>query len=360
MSLISNLSRLSDETSSERRRELLRSVTDLFLSNDNYAAQQLGMFDEILSMVADSVSVEARAEFADRIADRPDAPAALVEKLALDEASVASPVLRRSPVLTDDRLASIAENASQEHMFAISGRQMISEIITDVLVRRGDKQVVRSVAGNHGARFSSNGFGELVRKAEGDQELQMRLVVRQDLPAETVERLLPQLSEQLMVKLAEAGYDSDGRRPAHILKKVREKLGEAVRQKDRQNRELDMMIAAMQNGSAQLPDVVRKLSEGDRLHDMAYVLAKVASLDSSLVGSALFNPAHEPIVLIARSLFLNWQTFQHIAAARRRRLSDELKDESGLDRAYNELSPAAAQRSLRFLKLSKTLNATAA
>lgn len=360
MSLISDLSRLSDETSSERRRKLLRSVTDLFLSNANYAKQQLDMFDEILTMVADSVSVDVRAEFADRIADRADAPSALIERLATDDASVAAPVLQRSPVLTDDRLAAIAECGSQAHMLAISGRKLLSEIITDVLVRRGDSQVVRCVAGNEGARFSVNGFGELVRKAEGDHELQMRLVIRRDLPPETVERLLPHLSEQLMLKLADAGYASDGRLPPHVLEVVRDRLGEAIRRKDREMRDLDVTIAAMQNGGVQLQEVLRDLAAGDRVHDMAYVLARVAGLDAAIVGSALFNPSHEPIVLIARSLFLNWQTFSDISAMRRRRLGEAYSDDAGLERGYHNLSPAAAQRSMRFLKLSTKLSADAA
>lgn len=356
MSLIAELSRLSDETSSDRRRELLRNVTDLFLANNNYAQHQLGVFDEILTMVVDSVAVDARAEFADRIADRADAPTALVEKLAADDVSVAAPVLRRSPVLTEEKLAAIAENGSQAHMLAISGRQMISEIITDVLVRRGDKHVVRNVAGNQGARFSQNGFGELVRKAEGDQELQMRLVSRQDLPPETVERLLPQLSEQLILKLAEAGYDSEGRLPAHILNKVRDKLGEAMRRKDCEARKLDAMIAQMKDGAIKLPDFIRDLSAGDRMHDLAYVLAKVSGLDASIVGSALFNPSHEPIMLISRALFLTWPTFAWISAMRKRRLGEDFKDDIRLEWTYQELAPAAAQRSLRFLKLSTSLN----
>lgn len=316
----------------------------MFLANDTYAERQLDVFNDILSMVADSVAVEARAEFADRIADRADAPAALVEKLARDDLAVASPILQRSRALTDEKLAEIAETSSQAHMLAISGRQVISEIITDVLVRRGDQRVVRRVAGNHGARFSSNGFGELVRKAESDQELQMRLVARQDLPAETVERLLPQLSEQLITKLAEAGYDRDGRLPAHILTKVRDKLGEAMRRRDRETVELDAKIAGLKAGSVKLPDLLRDLSAEDRIHDVAYVLAKISGLEASVIGSALFNPSHEPIMLVARALFLTWPTFGWITAMRRRRLGDEFKDQPDLAALYHALEPAAAQR----------------
>ena len=321
------------------------------------------MFDDIFSLVVESVAVEARAEFADRIADRPDAPANLIEKLAMDDVAVAAPILSRSPVMSDDKLLAIAEKSSQDHMLAISNRKAISEIITDVLVRRGNQQVVRSVAGNQGARFSSNGFGELVRKAEGDKELQMRLVARQDLPAETVEKLLPQLSEQLVVKLAEAGYDSEGRLPAAILQKVRDKLNEALIHKDRERRKLDAMISLMKDGAVKLPDLIRDLSAEDRMQDLAYVLASLSGVDHKLISSALFNPSHEPMLLVARSLFLTWPSFACIAAMRKRRLGDAYKDDPGLEASFLELKPSVAQRSLRFIKMSASItpgSATAA
>ncbi|WP_342362663.1 DUF2336 domain-containing protein [Terrarubrum flagellatum] len=359
MQLIEELSKLSDETSSDRRRELLRKVTDLFLSNNNYAEQQVGFFNDIMTMVADSVTTEVRAEFADRIADRSDAPLSLIERLASDDLQVASPILRRSPVLTDDKLAAIASTSSQDHLLAISNRQQISEIITDVLVRRGDQRVVRNVAGNQGARFSQTGFGELVRKAEGDQELQMRLVARQDLPAETVEKLLPQLSEQLVVKLAEAGYDKDGRLPAAILRKVRQKLHDAMVFRDEERRKLDAMVDLMKTGAVKLPDLVQDLATEDRIHDLAYVLSRVSGLDLSLCGSALFNPPHEPVVLLLRSQFLPWPAFAAVSAMRARKLGDVYRDDPRLEYIYNDLKPSDAQRSLRFIKISSSVGSAA-
>ena len=40
--------------------------------------------------------------------------------------------------------------------------------MTDVLVRRGDRDVARQVAENHGARISETGFVRLVERAESD------------------------------------------------------------------------------------------------------------------------------------------------------------------------------------------------
>jgi uncharacterized protein (DUF2336 family) len=360
VSLLAELSKLSEENSSDRRRELLRSVTDLFLSNKGYAAPQLGMFEEIFTLVADKVAVEARAEFAERMADREDAPVAVVEKLATDDLSVAAPILRRSRVLSDEKLAAIAATSSQDHLLAISGRQTISNIITDVLVRRGDQKVVRSIAGNKGASFSSSGFGELARKAQDDKELQVRLVTRADLPPEAVEELLPHLSQTLMLKLADTGYVQDGKLPARLAQMLRDKLAEAVAQKDADAVALDEQIAAAKAGTLRLADFVQELALEDRMHALGVALASFAGLDAALVHTALANPSDEPIVLVARALDLPWVCFAAIVAARKRALKGAYVDDASLKAHYTQLSPRAAQRSLRFIKVSATVASDAA
>lgn len=71
---------------------------------------------------------------------------------------------------------------SQQHLLAISNRSQIAETITDVLVRRGNREVVRNVAGNSGARLSLNGFSTLVLKAEKDGILAEKVGQRADIP----------------------------------------------------------------------------------------------------------------------------------------------------------------------------------
>ena len=53
-------------------------------------------------------------------------------------------------------------------MLAISERKTIEEAVTDVLVTRGNWDVVNSVANNDGARLSDFGFLRMIQRAEGD------------------------------------------------------------------------------------------------------------------------------------------------------------------------------------------------
>jgi len=80
-------------------------------------------------------------------------------KLAFDDSiEVAGPVLRESGRLDAKTLVANARTKSQPHLLAISKRKSLEDAVTDVLVTRGNREVVNSVANNNGARFSGFGF----------------------------------------------------------------------------------------------------------------------------------------------------------------------------------------------------------
>jgi len=66
---------------------------------------------------------------------------------------IAGPLLRRSPVIDEGALIDIARIKGQGHLLAMSERPALSPGVTDVIVRRGDRDVVRRAAGNAGALF---------------------------------------------------------------------------------------------------------------------------------------------------------------------------------------------------------------
>ena len=83
-----------------------------------------------------------------------------------DDIAVAGPVLKLAPRLAEADLVDVANTKSQAHLQAISARPALGEAVTDVLVRRGDREVARGVADNRGARISETGFISLVKRAE--------------------------------------------------------------------------------------------------------------------------------------------------------------------------------------------------
>ena len=100
---------------------------------------------------------------------------------------------------------------SDEHLQAISRRKTLSQLVTDALLERGSRVVLQLLAANAGARFSMQGFGELVHHARNDETLQFDLATRADLPQQVVDNLSRLLSDKLRHTLRTMGLNSPRR-----------------------------------------------------------------------------------------------------------------------------------------------------
>jgi uncharacterized protein (DUF2336 family) len=101
-------------------------------------------------------------------------------------------------------LIEIARTKGQQHLLAISKREAISPTITDAIVKRGERVVVRSVARNVTATFSEQGYSSLVQRAADDGVLAVAVGQREDLPAPLLQQLLSEAADLVRRKIFEA------------------------------------------------------------------------------------------------------------------------------------------------------------
>ena len=168
-SLIPELEEVVQHGSREKRAETLQRITALFLNGaSNYNDEHVDIFDEVFGLLIEEIETKARAELANHLAPVSNAPIKVLRRLANDDdIAVAGPVLKLAPRLAESDLIDVAETKSQAHLHAISGRRALGEAVTDVLVRRGNRDVARRVADNRGARISKKGFSPPGRARRG-------------------------------------------------------------------------------------------------------------------------------------------------------------------------------------------------
>src|SRR6202163_1105566 len=189
-SLIPGLDEIVRHGEPKRRAEAARRITELFLMGAaNFRPDHVDLFDGILIGLVPHTELAARAVLAERLSVLANAPRALVGQLAReDEILIAGPLLRRSPVIDERALIEIARTKGQGHLLAMSERPRLSSDLTDVIVRRGDREAVRRAAGNAGALFSPSGYSTLIKRASQDGVLTLTVGQRDDLSG-------PQLKE---------------------------------------------------------------------------------------------------------------------------------------------------------------------
>jgi uncharacterized protein (DUF2336 family) len=195
------VSRLTD-----RQLKALTRITDLFMAGSGgHSKKQIELFDEVFKTLVAVIELETRVKLARYLATRPNVPASLVRAFASDDViAVAAPVLSQSTALSDADLVVNASTQGQGHLYAIARRRTISEIITKILIDRGEPNVVHAVAKNAGACISDGSFGELVVRAGDDDQLALHVGKRHDIPRHHFLKLLETASASVRTKIEAA------------------------------------------------------------------------------------------------------------------------------------------------------------
>jgi uncharacterized protein (DUF2336 family) len=347
-----SLEQLAHERSSDKRRELLNNITAMFLDGaDHHTDREQALYAEVALRVLGEITTEDRAAFSDSIADEAALPGSVVRHLAHDEVEVASPVLSRSPVLTDEDLVAVARSATQEHLHAISNRPTLSETVTDTLVEHGDRNVVCAVTVNPGARFSIGGLTTVTERSANDEEMRSNLLRRADLRELLVEKVLPMVSsdyaDRLRGMIDNADDETIGRAVDAAQSTIEaERSGEA-----RRRLETRMIIREIENGTRHIDDAIVYLADQARTVDIVMMISRLTDIAEKLVRNVLFKPDNEPVAIIARALGASATGFKALQELRARKLYQPRTHlEQGM-RTFAELDELTAKRSLRFVKV---------
>jgi uncharacterized protein (DUF2336 family) len=166
---------LAKEGSSEKRRELLRQITDVFLAQpSNRSEKEAVLFDEIVSAVASDLETQVRIELSRKIADTVAPLRHTARRLAMDEIAVARPVLERSSALTDDDLVEVIDKKTQDHMLAVTKRE---------------DHIVVSLLQNATAKIDHKTYARVAERAEASPVLHAPLVRNANVPLDILNKV---------------------------------------------------------------------------------------------------------------------------------------------------------------------------
>ena len=345
-SLLPELEDVVQHGSAEKRAETLRRITTLFLDgapafNDHHVA----LFDDVIGCLIAEIEAKALAELARRIAPVTNAPARVVATLAKnDDIDVAGPVLRAGH-LSDPDLIAIAETKSQQHLLAMAKRDSLSEALSEVLVKRGSRDVVYSVAGNRGAHLSEHAFSSLVDRAQQDGDLAEKVGQRTDIPPRLFRQLLLQASEVVQRRLLAAARPETQAEIRKILAKVTDEVGAKAAP-----RNYTAALAAVRELHKQrkLTEAdVANYAEGGKYEETIAALSTICAVPVEVVDRLMNGERADPVLILARSVNFGWPTVKAVINSR----PGPKPSQQVIDAAhenFERLTTATAQRVVRF------------
>jgi len=350
-SLIEELEHALTMGSSQQRAETLRRITDLFIVSARDLNEQVTqIFDDVMGMLVEAIETKVRAELSERLAPISNAPCNVIRRLAHDdEIAVAGPVLAQSARLTPMDLVDIAETKSQAHLLAISGRDAIEPVVTDVLVHRGDEKVVRTVVANPGASFSDNGFGALVRRANEDEAVSERLARRADIPPHLFCSLLVQATEAVRKRLLAVAPPEVKADVNRAVSRVSEELAAGSNAGIRRDYASAIHRCLIDHRAGRLGEPeVTAFAETRQFEDAVAALSLLSGVPVDVIERAINSDRLEPTLILCRAAGLSFATVRAVFMLRPKNQMRLSEDISEAEADFKKLAVATAKKITQF------------
>jgi uncharacterized protein (DUF2336 family) len=333
----------------ERRVQILRQVTCLFLASvDRLKEHHVSVYDDVFVRLIECVDARTLAKLSAVLADQTSAPTQAVRRLALHEdATVAVPVLLKSGSIVEKDLVEIAGTRGQQHLLAIAEGKTLSEILTDILLIRGDAHVCRALAKNVGARFSRRGLSKLIGTAERDEETADALVLRSDITAETVCELVSKTTSRVHARLLKVAAPG-----------IRETIAVAIQSMaaaaDRKEHEpIDYSearstVLALNNAGKLNDSSVNRFAVRGQHTNLIAALSLLAEVAIETVEQLMRESDCCGLLVACRASRLNWQTTLAVIRNCRRTQQIPQREMEQYKEVFDSLFLSTAQRTIRY------------
>jgi uncharacterized protein (DUF2336 family) len=354
LQIIDELEVALKSNSTERHLAILKSVTGLFLAgHDRITEEVSSVLDGVIVRLIDYVESRARFELSRDVAPIANAPQNVIHRLANDDdITVAGPVLLQSPRLTDENLIEIAERKGQSHMGKIAERAQLSATVTDVLVDRGDQEVVTKVAVNSGARLSQTGMSMLAMRANGDDELTQAMTKRDDISPALFKRLLTHATEEARQRLLDAAGPDRRDAVNRVLAQIATQAG-TMTVSAKEFTAAERLVQSFSQDTAQTRSKVLQFADGNRIAELIAALSILSSIPISLVSRLVCDTEPFGAMALCKAIGLEWMiahaVLNNLPGIREER---EAKLEQMCEQ-YERLSTESAERLLGYWQVSQ-------
>lgn len=351
-SLVGELEDALSSGAADKRTETLRRVTDLFLGDaDRLNEEQIAVFDDVLMHLIKQVETKALVQLSTTVATVSNAPLEVVRSLAQNsEIAVAGPVLTESQRLTETDLIEIAKSRGQNHLLAISQRSSLSESLTDVLLEHGQRPVVHALAANQGACFSEIGLATLVKHAETDSSLAERVGLRLDLPLNLLRQLLARATDIVRSKLIGVASPEQQAHIQAALSEIAEQITlEAAKPRDYAKAE--GVVQTLNLNGKLTESVLRDFAVDAKHEEMVATLSLFCGVSTELMEKLTHGVRPDGLIVACKAAKLSWTTVIAIMKARYAYHSMSEAELASAKNSFLKLSQAAAQRTIRFMKV---------
>jgi uncharacterized protein (DUF2336 family) len=342
--------------STKKQLKALTRISDLFVAGSGrYSTQQVELFDEVFKTLVGVIETKTRIKLANRLATNADAPATLVRVFAFDDdVAVAGPVLSQSTVLSESDLVVSAGTQSQGHLYAIAQRQTLSEVLTDILIKRGECHVVHAVAKNAGARISDRSFRALVLRSSNDRELALHVGSRRDIPRQYFLMLLETVSAAVCERIIAANPQFTDAVQGAVTEVVDE-INLEMRGKSSDHAKARKKVRRLKYWKELGETKVHAAARGQDFEQAVLALSVLARCPIEVVERAVLNVNPGAVQVVAKAAGCSWATVKALLSMRVAGRGMSTMDFDHARKNYERLKVRTAKRVLEVYEARRSL-----
>ncbi|MGA2996328.1 DUF2336 domain-containing protein [Bradyrhizobium sp.] len=292
----------------EATRALARAWLISDLSEDDRTAAE-----GALLMLLDDASPLVRRAMAEVFARSQEAPAAIVQALALDQSSVALPILEHSPLLIDADLVDIAATGDGETQCAIARRVNLPASVCAAIAEVGTAAAALELIENAYAELPPFSWDRIVERHGHLAAIRESMLVLEDLPAATRAALVAKLSDTLAQFVVAKNWLSADR-AERVAGEARDRSTVNIAASSRGD-DMRGLIAHLRATSQLTAGLILRALLSGNLELFEAALAELSGLPRARVSSLLLDRGEASLVALLKRAGLPQSTFAAFRAA---------------------------------------------
>jgi len=292
----------------EATRALARAWLISDLSEDDRAAAE-----GALLMLLDDPSPLVRRAMAEVFARSQEAPAAIVQALALDQCSVALPILEHSPLLIDADLVDLAATGDGETQCAIARRVNLPASVCAAIAEVGTAAAALELIENAYAELPPFSWDRIVERHGHLAAIRESMLVLEDLPAATRAALVAKLSDTLAQFVVAKNWLSTDR-AERVAGEARDRSTVNIAASSRGD-DMRGLIAHLRATSQLTAGLILRALLSGNLELFEAALAELSGLPRARVSSLLQDRGEASLVALLQRAGLPQSTFAAFRAA---------------------------------------------
>ncbi len=345
---------LAQEPSSSKRRELLRSITNIFMTNpEAINDNEMQLYDSVMSQLSDDMEVLVRAEIANTLANATTAPLGLLRKLASDDINVAEPILERSKALTEGDLMHVVSTLGQAHMRAVSRREEVSENVSGVIVTRGDDTTLHTLLSNDGARLSRASNEEVVQRAHANPALHEVVVNRPDMPPDLMNDMYFVVEARLRERIMQENAKLDPAVVEKALSTSRSRVAVAYGDFPSDYEKINRDVELLRKNERLTPNLLAKYMRDPNPTYFLCALAQMADIDFLTARHVVNKREVDALAIACKAAGLDKALFLTCAMIMLGEQDNAMGRAAEYGKLYMDLPQDTALRTIRFWRMRR-------